>query len=154
MTTPSPKVVNTMEPSVEPPGFNYPLLPPEVHNKIMSFVLCPANGIHPLLTRSGIRLLAISHENYNDGHMNYYADSIFHIPHGTQYAPLLHKYQQKHCELIRYITLICSILDLDRAEIEAVMKDEIRRSQAGTLAWMMGDRSSMLFRTEPLRCIV
>lgn len=101
-------------PSPAPPvpyQIDYPLFPPEIRNKIMEFALVPGD-IHPPYSRNGVQLLATSRQNYEDGHVMYYSDNVFHIPRGRDPRRLLDKYQLKHLKLIRHVKLTCTILDI------------------------------------------
>jgi len=107
----------TTMPSHAPPlpyQIDYPSFPPEIRNKIMEFVLVPGD-IHPPYSRNGVQLLATSRQNYEDGHVMYYSDNVFHIPRGRDPRRLLDKYQQKHLQLVRRVTLAFDFLDLEGA---------------------------------------
>lgn len=95
-----------------PKQINYPSFPAEIRNKIMDFALRPGH-IHPPYTQSGVQLLATSRQYYNEGHLMYYSDNIFHIPCGDNYQEVLEKYQVEHRKLVRRVTLTCSVLDLN-----------------------------------------
>jgi len=78
----------------------------------MDFAHRPGH-IHPPYTRSGVQILATNRRHYNDGHLMYYSDNTFHMPHGDNYQEILQKYRPEHRYLIRRVTLTCSILDLN-----------------------------------------
>ena len=118
MVTTSAAAASTMDlvPTL-PQHINYSAFPPEIRNKIIELVLIPRD-IHPPYTRTGVQLLGTNHQNYDEGYLMYYSDSIFHISHGRHYLELLKKYQPKHLKLIRRVTLTCGILDLDEDTID------------------------------------
>lgn len=95
-----------------PYQIDYPSFPPEIRNKIMEFALVPGD-IHPPYSRNGVQLLATSRQNYEDGHIMYYSDNVFHIRRGHSYLRLLEKYQPKHLQLVRRVTLTFDFHDLE-----------------------------------------
>ena len=101
----------SLQRTTKPKQINYPLFPPEIRNRIMYFVLRPGN-IHLGYSKNGIQLLATNRQNYENGHIMYYSDNMFHIPHSPDYNRVLERYQSKHLKLVRRITLSYSILDL------------------------------------------
>lgn len=77
----------------------------------MEFALVPGD-VYPPYTRSGVKLLATNRQNYEDGHVIYYSDNVFHIPCGQNPCQLLAKYQPKHLQLVRHAKLTCTSLDI------------------------------------------
>lgn len=113
------ELTTTMDPtSTITYKIDYPSLPPEIRNQIMRYALSPGH-IHPSYTRCGVQLLATNRQNYEDGHIMFYSDNVFHVPRFKNgYTGLLHHYQPKHLNLIRRVQLACSILDLDKESTE------------------------------------
>jgi len=112
-----------------------PRSPPETRNKIMEFVLVPGE-IHSPYSRTGVQLLATSRQNYEEGHVMYYSDNIFHIPRGRCYLQLLVAYSKKHLKLIRHVNFTCTILDIfeelflnpTKVRTHEIQETELRRA--------------------------
>jgi len=96
-TFPIPAIAMDQAPTV-PKQIDYSSFPPEIRNKIIDFALRPGH-IHPPYTRSGVQILATNRQHYKIGHVTYYSDNIFHMPHGDSYKDILQKYRPEHRNL-------------------------------------------------------
>ena len=142
-----------------PKQIDYASLPPEIRNRILDFALRPGH-IHPPYTRSGVQILATNHQHYNDGHLMYYSDNVFHMPCGDNYEKILEKYQPEHRKLVRRVTLTCGVLDLtkDIATLPDLWKRYLMHSEhrqvAGMVRWLRDlwhDKYKSILRIFPNR---
>ena len=98
----------------------YFALPLELRNQIMDLVLEPGHIHLPTPDAAdrqsypGFQLLATSSQAYSEGHVQFYSNNIFHLPPGPlcHTKQILKHYQPKHLDLIRRVTVRCSLCDL------------------------------------------
>lgn len=152
----TPAIAMDQAPTI-PKKIDYSSFPAEIRNKIMDFALRPGH-IHPPHTQSGVQLLATSRQHYNEGHLMYYSDNIFHMPCGDNYQEILEKYQPKHRKLVRRVTLTCSVLDLNEDIVTPPgfgirhSMDLDRRQVAAMVTWLRKlwrDKYNAVSRTFP-----
>ena len=125
------------------PSSSFLPFPPELRNKILSLALTgghvylrsssdsgklshkPKTVDSELKSTPAINLLATCRQAYDEGHVMYYSDNVFHLPPGRceDMKEVLAKIKPEHLTMMKHVVLRLSLLDLTPSVLREVEEE-------------------------------
>lgn len=127
--------------------FNFLLLPGEIRNRIMEYILVPGDVFIPKMhvtdrdvcyedhevyyessfkSAPGFQFLAASRQTYAEGHKMFYKENNFHLPFGPMSHNILGGYRPKHQDMIQRMTVHTGLFDLLDSDVLNGFRTDVR----------------------------